>query len=51
MKTIWPPLVTPSGEEPIAAGGWPFDFVEELKRDELKRWESAATLQPFNALT
>jgi hypothetical protein len=21
---IWPPLVTPSGEEPIATGGWPF---------------------------
>jgi hypothetical protein len=22
MKTILPPLVVPSGEEPIAAGGW-----------------------------
>jgi hypothetical protein len=21
---FWPPLVTPSGEEPIATGGWPF---------------------------
>jgi len=21
---FWPPLVTLSGEEPIAAGGWPF---------------------------
>jgi len=22
MKFFWPPLVTPSGEEPIATGGW-----------------------------
>jgi len=22
MKSFWPPLVTPSGEEPIATGGW-----------------------------